>query len=783
MEINLKQLSTQATEATTGVKKMRLSENATSMVFQMFTKNIYSNPIGTVVREITSNCFDSHIEAGINKPVIIKKSFDKEANTIYISFIDFGVGMSPDRIENIYGTYFESTKRGDNSQIGGFGIGGKTPLAYKRSTGHGEGEYDNSYYVITIFDKVKYYYMIYEGAEAPEWSLLHQEETKEHNGTEVRIPVLERDVETFKKEMVRQLYYFENIIFEGFEVDENSYSSRYDDTLTNKYSIVRGKSFLFRGTEYSDNMHVCLGRVAYPIDYNVLGLSSSDYRLPVAVRLEVGDINVTASRETLDYNEHTIKILKKKLVDAKAEITALLAKQYSNIVTLEDYFMVKNSFGTLKFSNGVEINVGRLIEQKDVDFSNFRYSFMKMPNDRQLFKFFFEVKSYGKKPSRSRYSSKYEFEGGYEELGRNSNLLYIEGEFNRKIVKQAYLKSVHDLYHIINCRDITQGFVRAEIAEIFNVHLDKSVDENGKPVDYVKSLIDMQEEYFAIVQKYAKDYDQIEVPEDFVANRKKKNGLSEDIKNSTIPVRFVGHYGKERVKVSTLLEYQCPIFYATQEQEHQIRRIYDLYCALFDSNSVVTGYSSGYGSNPSTFTTGYNSYYNRNSNQKDKKNSIMFIIVAQGNVKYMEFCKKAYKVEDFFSKILYRKEDKVMTYFQTYDLKNRWANVSELYHSANFIKVNEKWGKKINEIKDFVGKLPKVSNNESLGHLKDSLSKYFDLSNIKMTAEQKKIDKLIGEVKGLERNNEKALSYIYFRNDGELKDETLINILKVVMTF
>jgi len=124
-----------------------------------------------------------------------------------------------------------------------------------------------------------------------------------------------------------------------------------------------------------------------------------------------------------------------------------------------------------------------------------------------------------------------------------------------------------------------------------------------------------------------------------------------------------------------------------------------------------------------------------------------------------------------------------MTYFQTYDLKNKWAGVSSLYHASNFEKVNSKWGAKINEIKTFIGKLPKVSNNESIGHLKDSLSKYFDLSVIKMTAEQKKISKLIDEVKKLETLNEKPLSYIYFRNDGELTDETLINILKNVMTF
>ena len=175
MQINLKELSTQAIESTTGTKKMRLSENAQSMVFQLFTKNVYSNPIGTVVREITSNCFDSHIEANTMKsPVVIKRFIDKQTNTQYISFIDYGVGMSPDRIDNIYGIYFESTKRVDNTQIGGFGIGGKSPLAYKRSTGQGEGEYDNSFYVITNFDGIKYCYLIFEGADTPVISLLHQ---------------------------------------------------------------------------------------------------------------------------------------------------------------------------------------------------------------------------------------------------------------------------------------------------------------------------------------------------------------------------------------------------------------------------------------------------------------------------------------------------------------------------------------------------------------------------------------------------------------------------------
>jgi hypothetical protein len=64
--------------------------------------------------------------------------------------------MSPERIYDIYGVYFESTKRVDNTQIGGYGIGGKTPLAYKRYTGVGQDEYDNSFFVITTYNGTKY---------------------------------------------------------------------------------------------------------------------------------------------------------------------------------------------------------------------------------------------------------------------------------------------------------------------------------------------------------------------------------------------------------------------------------------------------------------------------------------------------------------------------------------------------------------------------------------------------------------------------------------------------
>ena len=763
MQINLRELGTQAIESTTGSSKMRLSENAQSMVFQLFTKNVYSNPIGTVCRELSSNCFDAQTEAHVNAPVIIRKGYDKETNSYHISFIDHGVGMSPDRVYNVYGVYFESTKRVDNTQIGGFGIGGKTPLAYKRSTGNGEGEYDNSFYVITNYDGTRYYYMIYEGADTPIISLLHDEPTTERNGTEVRIPVLSGDLNTFAKEMVRQLYYFENVIFEGFEEE-----SRYNEILTNDYQIVRGKNFLFRGKDYSDYIHVCLGRVAYPLDYTALGLPQSDYKFPIALKLEVGDIGVTVSRESLDYSESTIKMLRKKLEEGKNEIIALIAKQYEDIVSLEQYFNVKNNFGMLKFDNGVSIYVGNLIKQKDVDFSNFKYSFMKMPSDKTLFKLFFNIKTFGKKKTRSRYNST-EFEGGYEELKKNNNLLHVDDYFDRKVIKQGYLNFKFENYHIISKRDLTINVLRSEICEVFNVHLDKSVDDNGVPVQYVQDLILMQDEYFEIVKTESLSYDNLEIPEDFVAERKSRGAsITKEMRKLTIPAKFFNGHSKSRIKLDELFKYEFPIFYGSTDDEDKLVTAKKMFELLFDKNMMVTTTN-----NEGKVINGY-------SYRKSGKGSIMFIMLSQVNVKYMKYCKNAYHVNDFYNKMLYRKEDVVLNYFRTYQLKERWEGFDNIYTNGDFHKVDATWGNRINNVKLFIQSLPK-SNEDSLRYHTNDLSKFFKLRDVQLLPEHKKMGVLLDEIELLKEANKDVLKYIDIPYSGSLYLEGLINVLRKVM--
>jgi hypothetical protein len=755
MEINLKKLGEQEVESTTGTKKMRLSADSAAMVFQLFTKMIYSNPIGTVVREITSNCFDSHIEAGVDVPVIIRLSKDKVTNTSYISFIDYGVGMSPDRMENVYGVYFNSSKRGDNTQIGGFGIGGKTPLAYKRSTGHGEGEYDNSFNIITYFDGLRYEYLVFEGKESPEFSEPLISETTEHNGTEVRITVLEKDIYSFKKEMVRQLYYFENIIFQGFGDDEDS-RDRVDETLMNEYQIVRGKSFLFRGSEYSQNVHVCLGRVAYPINYDVLGLNSSDYRFPIALKLEVGEIGVIASREALDYSEATIKILKKKIEVAKAEIIAMLVKQYDNIQTLEDYFKVKNKFGVLYMPNGESFNVGDTVKMKDVDFNNFKYNFMNMPNDKQLFRYFFDVKLYGKKIKTSR-SWRYNhsddetgFEGSYDTLmEKNKNLYYFEGEFIRKIIKQAWLKQQHTTYFTISKKQIVdKSFENTSLlADLFHVSdAIVTTDANGKEelTPYMLSLLELQDEYFEMVKRQCTEYNSVVVPQDYIDSRKANaKKLSEEFRNATIPAKIYGSYSsRKRIQLDSLFKLNMPIFYGTKDDEYTLRDAKNIFKILFNSDMVLSDYSE----------------YNKTFNTGTKKKGILFLEIGKSNVRFMQYCKNAKHISKFNSTYMHRKEDAVIEYFQTRNFIQKFENINELYTCDSFGILSPAWSNKVEVVKKFIDKINKKSSDWC--NYKNDLSKYYKLDNIKPTKEQQQFTSIITELEEMQELNKDVMRYI-----------------------
>ena len=131
-------------------KKMGFAPEAQSFLMDMMSDGLYSDKFGSIVREIASNCIDANTESGSTEPIRIKVTKPNSfANQGEISFSDNGIGISPQRIDDIFTLYFASTKRDGNEMIGGFGIGAKSPFAYT-----------DVFRVVTRFEGTEYTYLM-----------------------------------------------------------------------------------------------------------------------------------------------------------------------------------------------------------------------------------------------------------------------------------------------------------------------------------------------------------------------------------------------------------------------------------------------------------------------------------------------------------------------------------------------------------------------------------------------------------------------------------------------
>ncbi len=312
------------------------------ILFRGFSDTLYSNKIGSIVREVTSNCFDSHREAGVKDDVVITMvpADPLTGKNGKISFQDVGVGLSPERIKDIYSKYFSSTKRDTNDEIGGFGIGAKSPLAYT-----------DVFEVNTIHGGILYNYVVHRGEQVPVIKLLSQKKTDERNGTTVILPVRAGDEDRFRSECKHQLRFFSNIHYIGLDIDRN-------------YKVIEGKHWIASTNNDPDyRLSICLGGVSYPLDKGQAGLSQYDDKemycdyynaTTIALKFDIGEIDVTMSRENVEYNDRTIKAIQDKYREARAELLGMYHESWSKVKDFRKYFIDANdrSHHTIKLPIG-----------------------------------------------------------------------------------------------------------------------------------------------------------------------------------------------------------------------------------------------------------------------------------------------------------------------------------------------------------------------------------------------------------------------------------------------
>lgn len=162
-----------------------------AFVIGILRDKIYSDPIYAVVSEYLSNAKDACAEIGKDSDQIHVTLPTTLNPTLAIR--DFGVGMSPERISDVFVKYGVSTKRQDNTQVGCWGLGCKAAWAYA-----------DSFVVVSYYDGICREYIADIG-ETKEGRLLCYKEvnTDEPDGVMIKVPVQSQDVSEFEFAFVK----------------------------------------------------------------------------------------------------------------------------------------------------------------------------------------------------------------------------------------------------------------------------------------------------------------------------------------------------------------------------------------------------------------------------------------------------------------------------------------------------------------------------------------------------------------------------------------------------
>jgi len=288
------------------------------MMVRMMTKNLYSDPIGSICREYISNAADANKENNSTEPIMVY--FDESESGLYYCVRDYGKGLCQSDIE-LYTNLLSSSKRNSNDLIGGFGIGMKSAFSYT------EEFFIDSYYEGTI---TKYILYVDPMTSELKRDMLHTEEFKEDSktGIEIRIPIKHSDKDNFKTKTFAQTCFFENL---------------YYDFLENNFTIFKQKTFSYIDQNYTrfHKMGLLLGPVRYPISDDLIRKHNLYNMSPnICLRFEIGELSVVPNREQIIWDEKSVNAFEEKLERFKQELTDQLIENNKAITHISDFVKV-----------------------------------------------------------------------------------------------------------------------------------------------------------------------------------------------------------------------------------------------------------------------------------------------------------------------------------------------------------------------------------------------------------------------------------------------------------
>jgi hypothetical protein len=290
---------------------------------QLLSDSLYKDKILAIIRELSTNAFDSHVEACKQDfPFDVHLPTNREP---FFSIRDYGTGMSPERINNIYCYYGGSDRCESNNFVGGMGLGSKSPFCY----------HTRKFFITSWYNNIEYKYVAYIGENGiPHLSQLSKQISNQPNGVRILFGVLEKDIDEF--------FYKAGLIYQYFNVTPNFIGRECVIEKVNYQLIDENKQWGLRNLSGANDrdrrLRVIMGHIAYPVDFydDTFNNFRNILNQPFDIFAQIGEISIDIGRERLSFDNKTKTRLRYYINQIHNSFAATIEKEINNCSTLWD---------------------------------------------------------------------------------------------------------------------------------------------------------------------------------------------------------------------------------------------------------------------------------------------------------------------------------------------------------------------------------------------------------------------------------------------------------------
>lgn len=288
-----------------------------SFIFEVLRSKIYQSKT-TWLQEVLSNAHDAHVEAGIlDRPVEVKLPICP--NQMLTEVRDYGLGISPEKFEDVFINYNRSGKRDDDKQVGQFGCGALSPFSFA-----------DTFYVTTVHEneegRIKYVYCLFiDESKKGSAALISKTHTEEECGTLVSVPVTDDSVREIHSAFVQYTEYW------NLKPKVLNANIRYANEV-----VFDTPNWMLLSKGY--NLFALVGQQCYIVRSESLKIPNLDLNIcrGLVLKFHPSEVNLIVSREGLEYSEKTIDTIRQRLFSYKAELRSVLSTVISQIPSLKE---------------------------------------------------------------------------------------------------------------------------------------------------------------------------------------------------------------------------------------------------------------------------------------------------------------------------------------------------------------------------------------------------------------------------------------------------------------